>query len=509
MKISIIISLSVSIVLILIFFLNRQKVFKKLESAKNQAKKTIESSKNEATEILTKAQTDSQKLMSKTRLELEKEIETRRSTINQIEKTIFDRQKEMDKKDILLNEKEAQLQNEIDAIKELKRKQNDIIKDLSSKLEKIAGFSKEEAEKQLMQNVEKEIREKAGSTIKNIEDQAKKIANRRAKEIVINAIQRTAVDHVASITTSVVQLPDDDMKGRVIGKEGRNIRAFESETGVDIIIDDSPGAVVISAFDPIRREIAKIALKNLLEDGRIHPSKIEESVINAKKTLNEKLIELGEKAADEVGMTFHPKIIELLGKLHYRSSYGQNILSHSLEAAHVAGIIASQLNVNVALAKRGTLLHDIGKALDFEQEGTHTQLGKNVCEKYGESPEILNCIMAHHEEEEPDTIEAIIVMIADAISSSRPGARRESLQNYIKRLEKLEGIAYCFEGVEKAYAIQAGRELRIFVRPEQINDNEAHKLAFDISQKVEKEVDYPGEVKVSIIREMRAFSVAK
>jgi ribonuclease Y len=345
--------------------------------------------------------------------------------------------------------------------------------------------------------------------IKDMEEQARKIANRRAKEIVTDAIQRTAIDHVSAATTAIVQLTDDEMKGRIIGREGRNIRAFESATGVDVIIDDTPGAVVLSSFDPIRREVAKISLESLVADGRIHPTRVEEAVERAQKQLQEIIREKGEAAADEVGLKFHPKIIELLGKLAYRTSYGQNILAHSLEAAHIAGIMAQELGVNVALAKRGSMLHDIGKAIDFEQQGTHVHLGEEICRKYGESDELINCINAHHEEEEPDTIEAVIVMMADAISSARPGARRESVDAYIKRLEKLETLAGSFEGVEKAYAIQAGREIRVMVKPEEVDDPGAHKLAFDIAKKIESEVDYPGEVKVSVIRQTRAVGVAK
>ena len=380
---------------------------------------------------------------------------------------------------------------------------------VSDKKIKASFKEAKEAEKQLLQNVERESRKKAGKLIKNIEEQAKKVATRRAKEIVTDAIQRTAVDHVAPITTSTVMLPDDEMKGRVIGKEGRNIRAFESATGVDVIIDDTPGAVVLSAFDPIRREISKMAMEKLIQDGRIHPTRIEEAIEESKKELQDIIVERGEKAADEVGLSFHPKIIEFLGKLYYRTSYGQNILMHSLESAHIAGIMAGTLGVNINLAKRGALLHDIGKAIDFEQEGSHTDLGKEICEKYDESDEVINCIMAHHEDEDPDTIEAILVMMADAMSSVRPGARRESLETYIKRLEKLEGLANSFGGVEKAYAIQAGREVRVLVKPEEVDDDAAAKLAFDMASKIEDELDYPGEVKVSVVRETRSVGIAK
>jgi len=305
-----------------------------------------------------------------------------------------------------------------------------------------------------------------------------------------------------------VTLPDDEMKGRIIGREGRNIRAFELATGVDVIIDDTPNAVVLSAFDPIRRETARLALSSLVQDGRIHPTRVEEAVTKARQTLAEIIREKGERAADEVGMQFHPKIMEMLGKLHYRTSYGQNILAHALEASHIAGIIAAELGVNVSLAKRGALLHDIGKAIDFEQQGSHDDLGADACRKYGESEELINCIMAHHEDQEAETMEAVIVMIADAISSARPGARKESVDMYIKRLEKLETVAKEFEGVDKVYAIQAGREVRVLVNPEQVDDPGIYKLAQDIAKRIEEQVDYPGEVRVSILRETRAVGIA-
>jgi ribonucrease Y len=479
-----------------------------IRSAQKEASRLLDESNKEAKRIVSKAQGDSQRIQNEKRKELENENKTRRQAVADLENRASQKEKYLAQKEDQLDEKESWLEKEKDKIKELKRKEEEIIASLSGKLEKIAELSKEDAEKLLLQNVEKECKQKAGRIIKDIESNAKKIANRRAKEIITDAIQRTAVDHVSSLTTTMVNLPDDDMKGRVIGKEGRNIRAFEAATGVDIIIDDSPGTIIVSAFDPIRREIAKMALESLLEDGRIHPARIEEAVDKARSELKNICMERGEKAAEQVGQEFHPSIIEYLGKLYYRSSYGQNMWYHALESAHIAGIIATQLGVNPYLAKRGALLHDIGKAIDFEKEGSHTQLGKDICLQAGESPEILNCIMAHHEEEEPDTIEAIIVMVADAISSVRPGARREATEAYVKRLEKLEAIASAFDGVETVYAIQAGREVRVIVRPEEVNDDGAAKLAFDIAKQIENEVDYPGEVKVSIIRETRAFGIA-
>jgi len=482
---------------------------KRIQQAEKDVEKIVGKAKKEARDIVNQGHSEAQKTANKIRREAEDEIKSRRRAISEVENRILKKEKHLDNKEMQLNDKEQWLEREQEKIKALRKKEEGIIHDLSDRLEKIAGITKDEAERLLMSNVERECRKKAGRLIKDMEDQAKKIANRKAKEIIVDAIHRTAVDHVPEATTSAVQLPDDDMKGRIIGKEGRNIRAFESATGVDIIIDDTPGTIIVSAFDPIRREIAKMSLEKLLQDGRIHPTKIEEAVDRSRKELNEKIIERGERAVDEIGLSFHPEIIKMLGKLHYRSSYGQNMLNHALESAHIAGIMAGQLGVNINLSKRGALLHDIGKAIDFEQEGSHTDLGKDICEKYGESAEVINCIMAHHEDEDPDTIEAVIVMMADAISSVRPGARRESLDTYIKRLEKLEALSNSFEGVEKAFAIQAGREVRVIVKPDEVNDDASKKLAFDIAKKIENELDYPGEVKVTVVRETRAFDIAR
>lgn len=487
---------------------NQAAAENRLEEADVKAKDLVDKAYKESERIRNRAHGDAQKLMSKSRSDIDAEIKKRRESVLVIEKRTMDKEKYLDEREDSFKQREEKIDQEYDRVKTLKKKQEQLISELSGKLEKTAGFTKEEAEKILLSNVEREVRDRAGRMIKEIQDQARKVANRKAKEIVVDAIQKTAVDHVIDATTSSVQLPDDEMKGRIIGKEGRNIRAFESITGVDVIIDDTPGAVVLSCFDPIRREIARMAMEKLLSDGRIHPTRIEESVEKSKKELEDKVKEIGEQAADELGLQFHPEIIRLLGRLRFRTSYGQNILSHSLEAAKIAGKMAQALGVNVNLAMRGTVLHDIGKALDFEQGGSHDDIGKEICEKYGESDEVINCIMAHHEDEEPDTIEAVLVMMADAISSVRPGARRESTEMYIKRLEKLETIANSYECVEKAYAIQAGREIRVVVKPDAVDDAGIHKVALDIAKQIESEVDYPGEVEVSIIRETRAHGVA-
>ncbi|MBT5954234.1 ribonuclease Y [bacterium] len=494
---------------ILLFLYKKARKEQLLTRAHQDIEQRVVQKKKEADRLVSSAYEDSKRIKNQSRNEIDKEIKSRRAAIVQIENHAMEKEKHLDSRDDLLAEKENNLEREKDKIKQLKEKQEEIIQNLLSTLEKAAGFSREEAKKILLDNVERDVRQRAGNMIKEMEAQAKKIANRKAKEIIVDAIQRTAVDHIVSATTSSVQLPDDELKGRIIGREGRNIRAFESMTGVDVIIDDSPGTVILSAFDPIRREIAKLSLEKLVQDGRINPSRIEEAVERSRSELAETVKERGEEAADELGLQFHPKIIEMMGKLHYRTSYGQNMLSHSLECAHVAAIIAEELNVNATLAKRGAMLHDIGKAIDFEQGGSHTTLGKEVCEKHGESAEILNCIMAHHEEEPFETIEAVIVKMADVISSSRPGARRESVEAYVKRLEKLETLAYSFEGIDRVFAIQAGREVRVIVKPDEVDEPSSHKLANDIAVRIEKEMEYPGEVKVSIIRETRATGVAR
>lgn len=493
----------------LIYLIKQFSADKKIQNAEKRVQQILEEASKQAQSILAKAHTDGQDIIAKSRVNVEEEIKSRRQAIAHIENRLIQKEKYLDTRESHINEKDSNLEKEWDKVKLLKKKQDKIIQDLSEALEKVAGFSKEEAKQILLTNVERDMRQRAGALIKQMEDQARSIGSRKAKEIITEAIQRTAIDHITAVTTSVVNIPDDEMKGRIIGREGRNIRTFESVTGVDVIIDDTPGAVVISCFDPIRREVAKMAMTKLISDGRIHPSRVEELVEASKKELQDFIMEKGEAAADALGLQFPAKIIELLGKLFFRTSYGQNILGHSIECANLAAIMAQELQVNSHLAKRGALLHDIGKAMDFEQEGTHVKLGCEIAERYGESEEIINCIAAHHEDAPPQTIEAILVMVADRISSVRPGARRESLETYIKRLEKLEAVARSFEGVDKAYAIQAGREIRVLVKPDEVDDPSAHKLALDIAKKIESDVDYPGEVKVSLIREIRATGVAR
>jgi ribonucrease Y len=493
----------------IIYILKRISADKKIQEAEKKIQKSLEEGAKQTQTIISKAHIEGQEIINKSRLGVEDEVKARRQAVAQIENRVMQKEKYLDTREAHLGEKETNLEKEFEKAKQLKKKQENIIQSLLTSLEKAAGFSKEEAKEMLLTNVEREVKQRAGTMIKQIEEQAKAFAGRKSREIITEAIQRTAIDHISQITTSVVQLSDDEMKGRVIGREGRNIRSFEAVTGVDVIIDDTPGAVVLSSFDPIRREVARLAMQKLVADGRIHPSRIEELVDISRKELSDFIKEKGEQTADELGLQFHPRILELLGKLYFRTSYGQNILAHSIECANIAAIMAQELKVNVNLAKRSALLHDIGKAIDFEQEGTHVKLGKDICEKHNENDEVLNCIEAHHEDVPPETIEAVLVMVADKISSARPGARRESLDAYLKRLEKLEAVANSFEGVEKSYALQAGREVRVLVQPDEIDDPGAHKLAFDIAKQIESEVDYPGEVKVSIIRETRATGVAR
>ena len=441
-----------------------------------------------------------------------------------MEREIRDRRNEMTRQERRLQQKEESLDKKMDALekkdevlskknKELEQMQEDVAqiqKRQLEQLEKISGLSVEEAKDYLIRNIETEARYDAAKLVKAIETEAKEEADKRARMIVGMAIQKCAADHVAETTVSVVSLPSDEMKGRIIGREGRNIRTLETLTGIDLIIDDTPEAVVLSGFDPIRREIARIALEKLIQDGRIHPARIEETVEKARREVENTIKQEGERASFETGVHgLHPEIIKLLGKLKYRTSYGQNVLMHSIEVAQLAGVMAGELGVDIAMAKRAGLLHDIGKAVDHEQEGSHVDIGANIARKYREGNEVIHAIMAHHGDIEPTTLIACIVQTADAVSAARPGARRENLETYIKRLQKLEEIATSFNGVEKSYAIQAGREVRIMVKPDDVNDETIILLAKDIVKKIEQEMEYPGQIKVHVIREVRAIEYAK
>ena len=420
------------------------------------------------------------------------------------------KEENLDKRADNLEKKEKDLDKEYESIELQKKEVNDLFEKQSQELQKIAGLSEKDAKKYLLDQLEKEISTEKAKLIRDLNQKAKEEANKNAKEIISYAVQKCAADHTSETTVSIVNLPSDDMKGRIIGREGRNIKALETLTGIDLIIDDTPEAVILSGFDPLRREVARIALEKLIDDGRIHPAKIEEMVEKAKEELTQIIKDEGERAALEAGVNnLHPDIIKLLGKLKYRTSYGQNVLSHSIEVSNLARIMAEELGLDPKRARRAGLLHDIGKALDHDMEGTHVQIGVDVLKKYKENPLVINAVEAHHGDVEPQTMEAVLVQAADAISASRPGARRETLEAYIKRLESLEAIADSFDGVEKSFAIQAGREVRIIVKPEKINDDEMVVLARDVSKRIEDEMEYPGQIKVNVIREKRIVDYAK
>jgi ribonucrease Y len=446
----------------------------------------------------------------KLRGELERETRDRRNEIQRIERRLLQREELLDKKVETLEQrdeanikKQKEIQKSHEEVQELYKKQVE-------ELERLSGLSSDEAKHLLLNDIEKEIRHEAAMMIKDIETKAKEEGDRKAKEIVAGAIQKCSADHVAETTVSVVQLPNDEMKGRIIGREGRNIRTLETLTGIDLIIDDTPEAVILSGFDPIRREVARVALEKLIVDGRIHPARIEEMVEKSKKEVDNYIREQGEQATFDTGVHgLHPEIIRLLGRLKYRTSYGQNVLKHSIEVAHLAAAMAAELGVDIKLAKRAGLLHDIGKAVDHEVEGPHVQIGADLCKKYKESTEVIHAVAAHHGDIEATTVEAVLVQAADAISAARPGARRETLESYIKRLEKIEEIANSFTGVEKSFAIQAGREVRIMVKPEDVSDSEIVYIARDIVKRIEDELEYPGQIKVNVIRETRAIEYAK
>jgi ribonuclease Y len=441
---------------------------------------------------------------------LDKEIRDRRNEIQRIERRLLQREELLDKKvDTLeqreetINKKQREVQKNHEDVQELLKKQVE-------ELERLSGLSSEEAKQLLLSDIEKEIKHEAAMMIKDIESKAKEEGERKAKEIISLAIQKCAADHVAETTVSVVALPNDEMKGRIIGREGRNIRTLETLTGIDLIIDDTPEAVILSGFDPIRREVARVALEKLIVDGRIHPARIEEMVEKAKKEVDAYLRDQGEQATFETGVHgLHPELIKLLGRLKFRTSYGQNVLKHSIEVAHLAATMAAELGADVKLAKRAGLLHDIGKAVDHEVEGPHVQIGADLAKRYKEGHEVIHAIAAHHGDIEATTVEAVLVQAADAISAARPGARRETLESYIKRLEKLENIANSISGVEKSFAIQAGREIRIMVKPDEVNDTDIVTVARDIVKRVESELEYPGQIKINVIRETRAIEYAK
>ncbi len=446
----------------------------------------------------------------KTRNDLEKEIRDRRNEVQRNERRVQQKEESVDRKSETLERKEQSLQAREESLQKQKEEISRLNEQRVQELERISGLTSEQAKEYLLKTVEEEVRHDSAVMIKEIEAEAKEEADKKAKEYVVSAIQRCAADHVSESTISVVQLPSDEMKGRIIGREGRNIRTLETLTGVDLIIDDTPEAVVISGFDPIRREVARIALEKLIVDGRIHPARIEEMVEKAQREVETKIKEEGEAATLEVGVHgVHSELVRLLGKMRYRTSYGQNALKHSIEVAQLSGLLAGELGLDIRLAKRAGLLHDIGKSVDHEMEGSHVQLGAELCRKYKESAVVINAVESHHGDVEPTSLIACIVQAADTISAARPGARRETLETYTSRLKQLEEITNSFKGVSNSYAIQAGREVRVMVVPEQINDTDMVLLAREISKKIENEMEYPGQIKVNVIRESRVTDYAK
>ena len=492
------------------YFYRRDVMEKKIGRTEEYAKTLLEDATRKADEKKKEAVLEAKEEIIRLKSDLDKEIHDRRSEVTRMERRVSQREETIDKKlDNLEHREEALNQKYAEATK-LQEEAQAFHDQQQAELERISNMTMEEGRQIIMNRVQKEAYHDAAVMVRDIEQRAKEEADKKARNIVAMSIQRCAADHVAETTVSVVALPNDDMKGRIIGREGRNIRALETATGIDLIIDDTPEAVIISGFDPVRREIARSALEKLIMDGRIHPARIEEMVEKAKKEVDNQIREAGENAVFETNQhSLHHELVKLLGRMKYRTSYGQNVLKHSIEVSHLAGAMAAELGADVQLAKRGGLLPDIGKAIDHEVEGTHVSIGVDLARKYHEPEAVVNCIAAHHGDTEPQSIEAVLVQAADAISAARPGARRESIENYIKRLQKLEEIADSFEGVEKSFAIQSGREVRVMVKPEDVNDAGTLVLAKEICKRIEAEMEYPGQIKVNVIRETRAVEMAK
>ena len=482
----------------------------KVESLEKEAKLKLEDAKREAEATKKEAILEAKEEVHKLRTDFEKESRERRNEVQRLERRVLQREESLDKKSEALEKKDENLNKKIQEVQELEESVQQLYTKQREELERVANLSTDVAREILLEEVRKEIKHETAMMVKEIENKAKEEADKRSREIITTAIQRCAADHVSETTVHVVALPNDEMKGRIIGREGRNIRTLETLTGVDLIIDDTPEAVILSSFDPVRREVARMTLEKLIVDGRIHPARIEEMVERSIKDVENDIKEEGEQATFETGVHgLHPEIIKLLGRLKYRTSYGQNVLKHSIEVSYLAGLMASELGLDPTIAKRAGLLHDIGKAVDQEYEGPHAVIGGDLAKKYGESSIVVNAIAAHHGDVEMESIEAILVQAADAISAARPGARRETLEAYIKRLQKLEEIADSYEGVEKSYAIQAGREIRIIVRPDIVDDAGAIELTRNIVKDIEEQLEYPGQIKVNVIRETRAVDYAK